>query len=39
MAKLILTKSFVSSVTCPNGKAKADFFDAQCRGLLTPIQY
>jgi integrase len=38
MAKLILTKSFIASASCPDGKAKVDFFDLQCRGLMLEVR-
>ena len=38
MAKLILTKSFIASASCPVGKAKIDFFDLQCRGLMLEVR-
>lgn len=38
MAKLILTKSFVASASCSVGKAKIDFFDLQCRGLMLEVR-
>ena len=34
MAKLLLTPQVVKTATCPDGKAKSDIFDSNCKGLL-----
>jgi integrase len=38
MPVLILTQSLLKTLTCPAGKRKIDFFDAQCKGLLLEIR-
>ena len=38
MPVLILTQSLLKTLTCPTGKRKIDFFDAQCKGLLLEIR-
>ncbi len=38
MPTLPLTPKFIKSVSCPAGKRRADFFDAQCKGLLLEVR-
>ena len=38
MAIINLTPQIIQSATCPEGKAKLDLFDQQCRGLMVEIR-
>ena len=38
MAKILLTKALLQSVTCPGNQAKLAFFDAGCRGLVLEVR-
>ena len=38
MAKILLTKPFVQSVTCPGNQAKLAFFDVGCRSLVLEVR-
>jgi len=38
MAIINLTPQIIQSATCPEGKAKLDLFDLQCRGLMVEIR-
>ena len=38
MAKILLTKALVQSVTFPGNQAKLAFFDAGCRGLVLEVR-
>ncbi len=38
MAKVLLTKEFLAGATCPEGAAKADFFDLGCPGLMVEVR-
>ncbi len=38
MAKLLLTKEIIENLSCTDGKAKLDFFDLRCKGLMLEIR-
>lgn len=38
MSKFNLTKAIVTQSTCPDGQAKADFFDTECKGLMLEVR-
>ena len=38
MAKILFTKAFVHSVSCPETEAKAAYFDTGCRGLVLEVR-
>ena len=38
MAKILLTKALLQSVTCPGNQAKLAFFDTGCRGLVLEVR-
>lgn len=38
MSRMLLTKALIAQAACPAGKAKADFFDTVCRGLMLEVR-
>jgi integrase len=38
MPQVQLTKGFLDKIQCPSGKAKVDYFDLSCRGLMVEIR-